>query len=378
MSKGPSGAFTVSQKTAPLRIGFAPVNDCAPIIMARELGLFARYGLEVELKREISWSAVQSKVMDGALDAAHAPAAMPFAANLSCERPKDHCVTGLVLSLQGTAITLSRAVWEQAERSCDKLHEQILNSRRRRPYTFAAVFPYSSQHFLLRQWLKSIGVNPDTDVRIVMVPPDQMFPSLTLGYLDGYCAGEPWTSLAVEARVGWCVATSAELAPLHPEKVLMVRRDFAEKRAEEHGALIAALMEACAFCDQRSNRVHLSRTLADSRYVNAPASCLNAAFVGPFEFGDERREPLGDFVLFSRFNTNEPTADKALWIAGRLAEMGAITDPLLLQNPAISRVFRADIFHKANRLLIGQANQIQSEIKQYEDQFTSSGLKAAG
>ena len=70
-----------------------------------------------------------------------------------------------------------------------------------------------------------------------------MYPLLKLGYLDGYCAGEPWGSVAVQAGVGACLETSATLAPAHPEKVLLVRKDFAQNRADEHERLIAALRE---------------------------------------------------------------------------------------------------------------------------------------
>ena len=88
---------------------------------------------------------------------------------------------------------------------------------------------------------------------------------LKLGYLDGYCAGEPWTTIAAEAGVGERVATSAQFAPLHPEKVLMARADFAAERADEHERLIAALIEACYLCDQPENRPLLCVKLEPSR-----------------------------------------------------------------------------------------------------------------
>ena len=62
-----------------LRIGFVPVNDCAPLAMACELGLFDRHGLAVELTRELGWATIRDKVVHGELDAAHALAAMACA-----------------------------------------------------------------------------------------------------------------------------------------------------------------------------------------------------------------------------------------------------------------------------------------------------------
>jgi ABC-type nitrate/sulfonate/bicarbonate transport system substrate-binding protein len=362
-------SFEILEKSRSLRVGFLPVNDCAPLVMARELGLFAKYALQVELKREASWSVIQDKIIYGKLDAAHAPAAMPFAANLGCQTPRLLCVTGLILSLQGNAITLSRDLWRRIGNDAKALRQEILRLRGRRTHTFGVVFQFSSQNFLLRQWLKSIAIDPDHDVRIVMVPPTQLFPNLKLGYLDGYCVGEPWTSLAVEAGVGWCVTTSAELAPLHPEKALMVRREFAEGHAEEHTLLIAALIEACKFCDRPENREQVSRILAQRQYVNAPLSCLSPGMTGPFAPGQGHADPLHDFVIFSRYKANEPSPNKAEWIVGHLREMGALKDAALLQNPAVTDTFRPDIFLEARRTLLKQASEIDFETENYETQF---------
>jgi len=355
---GDAAHFHILKASKPLTLGFIPGSECAPLVMARELGLFAKYGLDVQLKREASWSIIQDKVVYGGLDAAHAPAALPFAINLCTQTPRITCVTGLVLNLQGTAIALSQDLWRRLDRDPKQLRQHVLSLRGKKTFTFAAVFQYSAQHFLLRQWLRSIGLDPDNDVRIVNVPPAQMFPNLKLGYLDGYCAGEPWTSLAVEAGVGWCVATSGDLAPLHPDKALTVRRDFAVDRAEEHHRLIAALIEACIFCDQRENRDEVCRTLAQPHYVNAPWSCLRPAMTGPFNYGHGRTEPLPDFLIFLRYRANEPAPDRANWIVNELVRMGAIK-LTLLQSPVIHEVFRPDIFYEAKRLLLNQATAIE-------------------
>jgi two-component system, oxyanion-binding sensor len=349
--------FQIVEPARPLCIGFLPLNDCAPLIMARELGLFTKYGLDVQLKREASWSIIQDKIVYGALDAAHAPAAMPFAVNLCTQTPRVTCVTGLILNLQNAAIAVSQDLWKRVGKDPAGLRDEILRLRGKKTFTFASVFQYSSQHFLLRQWLRSVGVNPDRDVRIVMVPPTQMFPNLKLGYLDGFCAGEPWTSVAVEAGAAWCVATSAELAPLHPDKALVVRRAFAEQRANEHIRLLAALIEACAFCDRQENREHVCKTIAHPSYVNAPPSCLRPSLSGRAEFGEARTEPLRDLLIFARYRANEPAADRANWIVHKLVEMRAVKESML-QSAVIHEVFRPDIFYEARQLVREQAKLI--------------------
>jgi len=236
----------VMEKSEPLQIGFIPDGDCAPIAVARESGLFEKYELNVELRRETRLSNIRDRTIEGDLDAVHAPATLPFITNLGIDSDRCACVTGMVLSLQGNAITISKHLWDEGVRDGSTLRDLIFRNWGKRTFTFGVVFPYSPAYLLLRRWLRE-GSITSSEVRIVVVHPAQMFPTLKLGYIDGFCAGEPWTSLAVEADAGVCVATSRELSPLHPEKVLMVRNDFAEARAEEHERLIAALLEACAF-----------------------------------------------------------------------------------------------------------------------------------
>ena len=126
-----------------------------------------------------------------------------------------------------------------------------------------------------------------------------MVANLQAGNLDGFCAGEPWNSVAVQSRAGWCAAVSAELDPGHPEKVLMVRRDFAEKRGEEHLALVAALLEACEFCDAPDNHEQIIATLARPAYVDVPAAALRRGFGGPFDFGHGEVRPSRIFASFT-------------------------------------------------------------------------------
>jgi ABC-type nitrate/sulfonate/bicarbonate transport system substrate-binding protein len=191
----------------PLRVGFLPESACAPLVYAQEAGLFAKYDLDVELRRETSSAELRDKVVQGALEAAHAPATLPFLTNLDRDSDDCACVCGAVLSLQGNAITISRQMWSQGVRDARILREQIYQQWGQKTFTFGVPSLLSSQSFLLRKWLQSGGILPSLGVRIVPIPPAQMFPVLKLGYIDGYCAGEPWTSLAVQAKAGVCVAT---------------------------------------------------------------------------------------------------------------------------------------------------------------------------
>ena len=332
---------------AVLRVGYVPLCDCAPLIMAQELGLFAKRGLRVELSREVGWATVRDKMIYRELDAAHAPAAMVFAATFGLGSIAVPCLTSLVLNLQGNAITLSEKLWRAGVRDGISLEQHLRERGAARPLTLGIVSTFSSHLFLLHGWLRQHGIDPARDVRVVVVPPPQVFFNLRAGYLDGYCAGEPWNSLAVLAAKGWCAATSADISPLHPEKVLMVRRDFAEGRSAEHLALVAALQEACRFCDRPENRERIMETLAEPHYVNAPIQAVRMSMAGTFDFGHGRIEKMPGFHLFHRHGANFPTLERAQWVLDQMHACHLLPDPAVVSAQAAAEAFRLDLFEAA-------------------------------
>jgi len=330
-----------------IRLGFVALTDCAPLVMAKELGLFAKYGLKVELVREVGWATVRDHVLYGELDAAHAPAGMMVAATNGLGSCPVECLTGLTLNLHGNAITLSQKLWRSGVRDGAGLRDYVRSSRRR--LTLGVVFKWSSHSALMRLWLKQHDLEPERDVELVVVPPSQTLVNLKAGHLDGFCVGEPWNSLAVAANAGWVVARSAELAPLHPEKVLMVRKTFADRSHDEHLALIAALLEAAEFCDLPEHRASVAEILARPEYVGAPSGVLRASMCGTFDYGNGRVEQCPGFNIFARDNANEPDAAKARWVVDSLVESGLATAEQLAPDSA-ARCFRADIFAEARAL----------------------------
>ena len=198
-------------------------------------------------------------------------------------------------------------------------------------------------------------------MRIVVVPPPQMVANLKAGHLDGFCVGEPWNTVAIKAGIGWSVAASAELDPGHPEKVLMVRKEFAEKSFEPHLALVAAILEACEYCDQPEHHERVVHTLSRSEFVGVAADCLSPGFDGRFDFGHGRTREVRDFTVFHRGGCNEPSDEKAAWVLDQLRGHGYCPDRLLPNVALTRRVFRADLFAQAFRLRSSTTTNLKSE-----------------
>jgi ABC-type nitrate/sulfonate/bicarbonate transport system substrate-binding protein len=330
-----------------IRIGFVPLNDCAPLLLAEAAGRFERHGLRVKLSRELGWASIRAKLAYGELDAAHAPATLPFTLTYGIDGPAAECVTGLVLNLNGNAITLSSRLAEAGVTDAVSLGDHV-RRHRGEPLTFGVVSPHSSHPFLLRRWLAGGGLEPGRDVRVVVVPPPQMWANLRAGHLDGYCSGEPWNSAAILAGDGWCAATGAELAPRHPEKVLAVRGAWAQAHPDEHVRLVAAILSACRDCDDATQHERVIALLARPAALNLPANRIRPAWSARFPMTRDTTRPVPEFTVFHRFDANEPCLGKAAWVAAHLLP-GRVPSPVT--PTLLGRTFRPDVFSAAQAIL---------------------------
>ncbi|HUF64276.1 MAG TPA: CmpA/NrtA family ABC transporter substrate-binding protein [Verrucomicrobiales bacterium] len=333
-----------SSRAKRLRVGFVPLIDCAPLVVAKEQGIFGDFGLEVTLIRQPGWASVRDKISSGELDATHALAGLAFATTLGIGCAPVPCISGLLLNTHGDGITLSQRWIDAGIDSAAALASALRRGAFESPPVLGVVHPVSTHHFLLREWLEAAGIRPAADVAIVTVPPQLMGRNLAAGHLDGFCVGEPWNTEAVLSGHGTCVATSAALSPLHPEKALVVRREFAERRSEEHARLTGALLEACRFCDVRENAERVARWLAGPEYVRLPESLLLRSLQG-----DALNANCGERLRLHRFfgeEVNRPSTEKANWLLNRMGAAGLLAGTLM-GLPVCADVFQPEWHDRA-------------------------------
>jgi ABC-type nitrate/sulfonate/bicarbonate transport system substrate-binding protein len=51
-SASAAGGSSAGGKGGPIRIGFIPLTDCASVVMAHELGLYKKHGVDVEVIKQ--------------------------------------------------------------------------------------------------------------------------------------------------------------------------------------------------------------------------------------------------------------------------------------------------------------------------------------
>jgi nitrate/nitrite transport system ATP-binding protein len=331
-----------------LEIGFVPLTDCAPLVVAQEMGFFAKHGLEqVTLSREPSWKAIQEGVASKRLDAAQMVAGMPLAMSLGFGgQVPSPMVTALVLSRNGNAITLDKHLLEQGVRSLDGFRSAISETPDK-VHTLGIVHPTSMHNLMLRYWLATGGIDPDTDVSLAVIPPAQMVANLLAENIDGYCAGEPWNSRAVNENLGFIIATDLDIWAGHPEKVLGVREDWANQYPQTHLALVKALLEACEYCDDRRNREEIIELLCRPQYVGSAAEDLRPGFIDPYtRIPGEEPQTLLRFNQFYVDQANCPRMTESLWILTQLARWGITPFPRNWVE-VLERTHRLDVYREA-------------------------------
>ncbi len=346
-----------------ITVGYMRLSDSAPLIMAKEGGFFARAGLNVRLQREVSWANIRDRLVMGELDAAQMLAPLPMMTSYGAGGIRANLLTGLSLSLNGNAITLSNQVYRDAGISAGNSSEQSLQAARalntyirrnenNHTLTFATVHLFSTHTYLLRLWLKAGGIDPDRDLRILVLPPEQMCDSLARGIIDGFCVGEPWNSLAVLQGIGSVASSGYHIWNNAPEKVLSVTADWHSNHPGTHARLRLALMEACQALTDTEFRKTAAETMSGPEYLDLPSMYLLPSLTGDYSFRKgEPTQHIENFHLFWDYQACFPWRSHAQ----TLVEMSAETMGKKFTQETISSLvqqcYRTDLYRESARLM---------------------------
>lgn len=359
----PGGAFAAEREgleKTDLTLGIIPLTDCAPLVIAHEKGYFGRHGINSQISKEASWANIRDKVSIGALDAAHMLAGMPIASTLGIGAIRKPTITAYSMDLNGNGITVSNELYDRmVEADPEAMAERPVTARALKkvidagkaagdpPMTFAMVFPVSTHNYEIRYWMADAGIDPDKDVRLIVIPPPQMVANLRAQNIVGYCVGEPWNERAVIAGMGKTLITNHEIWNNNPEKVVGVNLEWAEKNPNTHKAMIRALVEAAQWMDKPENRLEVVEIISRKSYVNAPVDVVKMSMTGTFRYSmEEEPRPLPDFNVFYRYAATFPWRSHAAWFISQMIRWGQIETPIDIARTAAD-VYRPDIYREA-------------------------------
>lgn len=348
--------------TAPLRIGFIPLVDAAALIVAVDKGFAAAEGLEVELVREVSWSNVRDKLNIGLFDAAHLLAPVAIASSLGLGHVKVPIAAPFNLGINGNAITVSPALHAALMEEIDgdrfdplataKALAKVVAKRRKAgadPLTFGMTFPFSTHNYQLRFWMAAAGVDPDEDVRLVVLPPPYMVDSIKNGHVDGFCVGAPWNSIAVDLGIGHILHFGSDILAHAAEKVLAVRKVWADKQPDVVASLVRAAVKAAEFIEQPANLAETAQILAQPERIGVDAEMIQRSLTGRLKILPEGAVRESDrYLLVGREGAGRPDPVQAAWLYSQMVRWGQT----VLSGEALKTamaVFRPDLYDAALR-----------------------------
>jgi len=310
-----------------VKIGFIPLTDCAPIVVAAEMGFDKKYGIKITPSKEASWAAIRDKTVNGELHAAHVLYGLIYGVQMGIGGQQKDMSVLMTLNHNGQAITLANQLKDKGVTDGRTLKRLLDNENR--DYTFAQTFPTGTHAMWLYYWLAANGINPFKDVKTIVVPPPQMVANMRIGNMDGYCVGEPWNARAIYDKIGFTVTTTQDIWTDHPEKVLGTTADFVAKNPNTTRAMIMAVLEASRYIDATANRPKVAQLISGKAYVNAPEEVIEGRFLGHYDNGIGKKWEDPNYMKF--FNDGKvsfPYLSDGMWFLTQHKRWGLLkTDP---------------------------------------------------
>jgi two-component system, oxyanion-binding sensor len=343
-----------------LRIGFIPLCDATALIVAVDKGFAAAEGLDVELVREVSWSNIRDKLNIGLFDAAHLIAPVAIASSLGIGHVKVPIVAPFGLGVNGNAITVSPPLYADIAAAAEgnmldpmvsaRALARVVARRKARgeqPLTFGMTFPFSTHNYHLRFWMAAGGVDPDEDVRLVVLPPPYMVESLANKHVDGFCVGAPWNSVAVDLGIGCILHFVSEILARAAEKVLGVRAKWAQEHPDLLARLLRAHQRAAAFVDDPANRDEVAALLAAPNRIDVAREVIARTLDGHMKVAPDGTVRVNErYLLIGRKGAGRPEPRQAAWLYAQMVRWGQA--PLSAELLATAKaVFRPDLYDMA-------------------------------
>jgi bicarbonate transport system substrate-binding protein len=367
-------------KTA--KLGYLPIVEAAPLIVAKEKGLFAKYGMpDVEISKQANWGSARDNVKigsaGGGIDGGQWQMPMPYliSEGIITDNTKVPMYVLAQLNTQGNGIAiankhmgkgLSLKIGEQVA-FFDKLKSE--GSKFKAAYTF----PKANQEFWIRYWLAGNGVDPDQEVELLTVPTAQTVADMKRGAMDAFSTGDPWPYRIVADKIGFISALTAEIWKNHPEEYLAMRKDWVDKHPKATKAILKAVMEAQQWCDNFDNRKELASILSQREYFGVPEAILIDPLMGKYDLGERSVNDRTMATLYwkdEKGSVSYPYQSHDLWFLTESVRWGFLpADTLSKAKDLIKQVNREDIWREAAKELGVAAADIPSSTSRGVEEF---------
>ncbi len=363
----PAGAFAAGAgpEVTGAKLGFIALTDASPLIIAKELGLFAKYGVpDVQVLKQASWAATRDNLVlgsgGGGIDGGHILTPMPYLLTLGTIGKATPMNILARLNLNGQAISVEKE-YLNAKADLNAAKMKGIIARRKaagNKITMAMTFPGGTHAMWIRYWLAAGGIDPDKDVELITIPPPQMVANMKANTMEAFCVGEPWPDQLVAQNIGYTAVSTGQMWMNHPEKSFAMRADWVAQHPRAAIAITAAIIEAARWCDMPGNNAKLATIIGGRDWLKVPVTDIQDRLAGNFRMGDGRVFNNAAFKMkFWAANASFPWKSHELWFLTENQRWGML--PMSLNRMAvIGKVNRSDIWRRAAVLAKVPANQI--------------------
>jgi nitrate/nitrite transport system substrate-binding protein len=377
----PAGVFAqaAGPEVKKATFGFIALTDFAPLAIAKEKGLFAKYGMpDVQVAKQASWGATRDNIVlggaGGGIDGAHILTPMPYLITSGRVTQNNVPVPMYILArlnVNGQCISVSKSHLPTGT----KLDSSPLRAAFKsmvaagKDVKCANTFPGGTHDLWIRYWLAAGGTDPDKDVQLITVPPAQMVANMKVGTMEAFCVCEPWNAQLVNQGIGYTALTTGELWNEHPEKSFGLRADWVDKNPKAAQAALMAIMEAQMWCQDPANTEEMCRIIGKRQWMNAPFDDIIDRAKGKFVYGDgrivekhpHRMKYWGDY-------TSYPFQSHDLWFLTENQRWG-YQPPDLDTAALIKKVNREDLWREAAKALGIPENEIPAATSRGKETF---------
>jgi nitrate/nitrite transport system substrate-binding protein len=356
-----------------LTVGFVPVNDCAPFAIAWEKGFFRKYGLTVTLSREASWGNSRDGLIFGRLDASPVVSGAVTNARTGAEgaRPFPLC-DAMTIHRHGNALTMNRHLWEAGLRPWHTYNGNLeafgqdlrtywekapLNSR-----VWSVVLSSSIYEYFVRYLLAAAGIDPISQLRLIITPPPQMVSNIRIGSMQAYMVAEPWNTRAISGNegVGFTFLQGREIWRGHPDRLLAVRESFIDNYPKTYRSLVKAMIEACQYCSNPAHRAEVATIISQRNFTGSAPKYTQPGILGNYNYGGFDEQPRlvnsPETTLFFDLPNNLsaiphdhstfPWQSQSLWLMTQAVRWGQMAELPKNAEEIARQAWRTDLYRE--------------------------------
>ena len=378
----PAGAF--AEGTGPevtgAKLGFIALSDAGPLFVAKDKGLFAKYGMpDTDVQKQASWGATRDNLVLGSegngIDGAHILTPMPYLISAGKVTQNNQPTPMYILArlnLDSQCISVSNEYADLKLGVDASPFKAALEKKKAdgKSVKAAMTFPGGTHDLWIRYWLAAGGIDPDKDIETIVVPPPQMVANMKVGTMDAFCVGEPWNLQLIHQGIGYTAVTTGEIWNKHPEKSFGMRAAFVDKYPKAAKALLMAVLEAQQWADKAENKAELAAIMGKRQWMNCPVEDVLDRTSGKFDYGIPGKvvENSPHIMKYWRDFASYPFQSHDLWFLTEDIRWGKY-EPTFDTKALIAKVNREDLWREAAKDIGVAASEIPTSTSRGKETF---------